>query len=219
MEEYKNAMNYVAERDAELIQDACLGIGTKESILTSVLCHRTKKQIASIDAAYRTLSGNYALRLALSSECGGNYGKFVGYLCQSRSEFLAEKLTQTMSGLSCDKNVVNEIFCSNHTTDIVDMRKCYEAKTDKKLPDLLRDWLSGEHLDLIMSLLMNGRSEAGGDPETAAILAEKIHSKIKKGSCMLGGLTDTAEHKVAEILATESVDQCQAIKGKQSLIR
>lgn len=219
MEEYNNILNYVAERDAKLIQDACVGIGTKEAIVTSVVCHRSKKQIAAIDAAYRTLSGDYALKTALTSECGGNYGSFLGYLCQSRGAFLAEKLQKTMSGLTCDKNVVNEIFCSNHSLDLLDMRKYYEDRTDKQLPDLLRDWLSGEHLELMLSLLINGRSNEDANAETAALLAEKIYSKIKKGSCMLGGLTDNAEHKVADIIGTASVDQCQAIKGAVYPIR
>ena len=101
-----------------------------------------------------------------------------------------------MSGLGCDKDLVNEIFCLNSFDDIKMMRQIYEQTTDVNLTDTLRKWLSGEHLELIMSLLLIGRAEGPADEEKAAVLAEKLHSKMERGTNALGGLKDSTIRKV-----------------------
>lgn len=195
--ELDSLLQYVAKRDAKLVHKATAGMGTNDDLLISVLCSRTKAQIASIDNFYREETNGFPLKTVLASEAGGNYGKALTYICQSRAQYLNEKLQVAMSGLGCDKDLVNEIFCLNSFYDIKEMRKIYEQTTDKNLADTLRDWLSGEHEELILSLLLLGRTETEPNEEEAAILAEKLYNKMEKGKSLVGsGLKDKTIRKV-----------------------
>ena len=51
--ELEALLNYVAKRDAKLVHKATAGMGTNDDLLISVLCSRTKSQIAAIDKFYR----------------------------------------------------------------------------------------------------------------------------------------------------------------------
>jgi hypothetical protein len=196
--ELESLLQYVAKRDAKLIHKATSGMGTNDDLLISVLCTKTKHQIAAIDNFYREESQGFALKNVLESEAGGNYGKALTYICRSRPQFLTEKLQAAMSGLGCDKDLVNEIFCLNSNEDIAEMRKIYEQTTDKNLADTLRSWLSGEHRELILSLLLLGRTQTEPNEAEAAVVAEKLFSKMQRGTNALGGLKDNTIAKVLQ---------------------
>eukprot|EP00602_Paraphysomonas_sp_CaronLab_P003525 CAMPEP_0185025598 /NCGR_PEP_ID=MMETSP1103-20130426/8493_1 /TAXON_ID=36769 /ORGANISM="Paraphysomonas bandaiensis, Strain Caron Lab Isolate" /LENGTH=798 /DNA_ID=CAMNT_0027558835 /DNA_START=305 /DNA_END=2701 /DNA_ORIENTATION=- len=130
-----------------------------------------------------------------------------------RGRFLADRLKTAMSGLTCDKSLINEIFCMHSYKDLCEMRTVYEQLTDSNLPDQLRAWLGGVHEDLILSLLINGRGDGPVDEAAAAATAEKLHAKFVKGASMLGGIKEGQQGKISDILRKQSPAQCQLVKA------
>lgn len=192
-------MDYVAERDAHLVFKACDGIGTNDKLLIDTLCGRTKSQIAAIAKHYKRLpqnEGGQGLRSTVASECGGDYGEFMTFLCRERKDYLSNRVQVALRGtLGCDKSLLNEIFCFSSREDIEEMKNAFEGKKDKSLADKLRSKLSGEHEFLMLHLLHNGRPEGPADESAAASQAEELHRIISNGSGMLG-FKDSAKREV-----------------------
>jgi annexin A13 len=212
--ELTNLMGYVAERDAFLVFKACDGIGTNDELLIKTLCSRTKKQINGISHYYKHLSGGQGLRSTIASECGGDYGEFMTFLCRDRKNFLNNRLQRALRGtLGCNKKLINELFCFSSTEDIQMMKEGFEGKKDKSLADKLRSKLMGEHESLIIYLLLNGRAEGPADESAAEEQAAELHKIFKNGAGMMG-FKESAKREVGEFLAKHSADQMEAIKSE-----
>eukprot|EP00604_Paraphysomonas_vestita_P002730 CAMPEP_0174818444 /NCGR_PEP_ID=MMETSP1107-20130205/1112_1 /TAXON_ID=36770 /ORGANISM="Paraphysomonas vestita, Strain GFlagA" /LENGTH=757 /DNA_ID=CAMNT_0016030273 /DNA_START=360 /DNA_END=2633 /DNA_ORIENTATION=+ len=117
-----------------------------------------------------------------------------------------------MSGLGCDKTLINELICLSTKEEVFQMKTVYEKTYDNSLSDKLRGELSGEHEALIINLLLRGRGDAPVDPNLALEQAGRIHTTITSGSGMFGGLDDRAQRAIGAVLCEASPEQCQAIK-------
>ena len=85
-----SVLKFVAQRDASLIHYACKGIGKDDELLIKIICNRTKLQLQAADEAYRASPKNLSkknINQKLKSELGGNYGRFMRYLVESRGFF------------------------------------------------------------------------------------------------------------------------------------
>jgi hypothetical protein len=169
-------------------------------MLISILCSRTKKQLGLVDAAFRSLYAGRNLQEVIASECGGNYKNFLQYACQSREEYMYGRLLKAMNGLGCDESLVNEVFCTATTEEILGMKTLYEQRNDSQLSDKLRKELSGEHEVLILYLLHNGRGNGPADEGQASERAAQLYHEISTGGGMMGGLKDTAKRNVRRTL-------------------
>ena len=114
--------------------------------------------------------------------------------------------------MGCTKSTVSKIFCLNTTEDIQAMKSIWEAKADAPLADRLRSELSGEHENLMLYLLMNGRSNAPRDQTFSINKAGDIYRAMKNGKTMMGGLSSKAEKLVAELLCQTSPNQIEDLK-------
>jgi len=123
----------------------------------------------------------------------------------------ANLLKKALDGVGCDKEKINDIFCSLANKEIDELRKSFEMKTGKILHDTLRGELGGEHEKLILKLASANRSEACKDDTAAERSATEIRELIKNGTTMMGGLKDKVELRIIEILTESSPAQCQAI--------
>jgi hypothetical protein len=193
--ELNNLTRFIAERDAALIKKATAGMGTDDGLVIAVMCGRTKHQIFAIDQAYRAAHGE-SLKSVINKECGGNYGTFLQYLCESRGQFLANQFKEAVDGVGCNKDLINEIFCLSSGSDLEDMKVIYEQQKDKSIADVIRKELSGEHEKLILRLLSNPRPNSSANPAEAASEARKLYTIISKGAIMKDRLKDSAEVKV-----------------------
>lgn len=194
-QELNKLLDFVAFRDATLIRKACAGLGTDDDLLISILTRRTKLQIQEINKYFHNLYKK-SLKETIIDECGGNYKKFLTYICESRGEYLAERVKEAMSGLGCDKTLINELICLSTKEEVFQMKTVYEKTYDNSLSDKLRGELSGEHEALIINLLLRGRGDAPVDPNLALEQAGRIHTTITSGSGMFGGLDDRAQRAV-----------------------
>ena len=163
-------------------------------MLINKLLFRNKKQLGALNEAYLSLF-NTKLDAVISSECSGNYKNFLKYNLESRGQFLAHQLHEAMSGIGCDKTLVNEIFCCSTTEDIFVMKEIFERSHDRSLSDTLRKELTGEHEQLIISILINGRGDGPVDNNSAFSSATILKEAFKQRG-MMGGLTDPAQRQV-----------------------
>ncbi len=217
-QELKKLLEFVAFRDAMMIKKACAGLGTDDDLLISLLCKRSKSQIQQIDHFYRNLYKK-SLKETIENECGGNYKKFLFFLCETRGEYLGRQLKEAMSGMGCDKSLVNEVICLATKSELDETKAYFEGVFDKPLSDKLRSELSGEHEALIMSLLLRGRGDGPVDLYLANQQAERIHDIIENGGGMMGGLKDSAQRELGTILYEASPAQGQAIKRNKLICR
>lgn len=214
-QEFDNLLNYIAARDATVVDTAMKGLGTDDQLLVKILCNRSKPQIALIDKHYRKLPKNKShtsLHDAVKSETSGNYGKFMGYITQSRGAFLSQQLSKAMDGIGCNKTLLNNCFTQSTTEDLAEMQRVYENMNGKKLADVIRSELSGEHEKLILYLLKNGRPQDPGDASKAEEQKKTLKDMIKNGGSMLGGLKDKAEEEISKYIAAMSAKQCGEVK-------
>jgi hypothetical protein len=212
LQEHRDLSLYVARRDADRIFKACKGLGTDDKAVIGIVCHRTREQIGLIDAAFRALSGNKdrkSLAQTLDSECSGDYGRFLKALATPADLLQAGELKSAFDGLGCNTKIVNELFTTMSNAQIQAMRQAYERHYDSNLVDRLKSELSGEHEKLILRILTSGRGVA---PVNVAQVAAELSETIKKGSSMMGGLSDKAEQKVIELLVSVPPSQTQDLK-------
>jgi annexin A13 len=198
-QELNKLLDFVAFRDANLIRKACAGLGTDDDLLISLLCQRTKNQIQAIARYYQQVY-NKSLKQVIESECGGNYKRFLLFLCETRGEYLCNQIRSAMSGLGCDKSLVNELICLSTKDEVFEMKEIYERTFDKSLSDKLRSELGGEHEALILTLLLRGRGVGPVDLDLANDQAERIHREVEEGSGMFGGLSDSCQRSVSRLL-------------------
>ena len=92
------------------------------------------------------------------------------------------------------------------------MKTIWEQKNDSPLADRLRSELSGEHENLMIYLLLNGRGNGPRDESFSSHKADDIHRAIKNGKTMMGGLSSKAERQVAELLAQVGPEQINDVK-------
>lgn len=94
------------------------------------------------------------------------------------------------------------------------MKKIWEQKNDSPLADRLRSELSGSHEDLMIYLLLNGRSAAARDESLSSHKADDIHRAVKNGKTMMGGLSSKAEMQVAQLIAQTGPEQLRDLHSE-----
>ena len=179
-QEFEELLSFIAARDARMVKAACAGLGTDDSLLIKVLCHRTRQQIQRANEAFiKKSKSSKTIQATVSSECSGNYGQFMVALTRNEAAVNVETLKSAFGMMSTDTKVINELFTTLSNSEIASMRRAYEASTDSNLYDKLQDKLSGQHEKLILDLLVKGRKEDPPDVDAAAEMAVKLKDLIK----------------------------------------
>lgn len=205
-EENEMVKNYVANRDAEEIKEACSGFGTNDSKLINIVCARTKTQLDRIDQVYRE-KYERSLREQIEGETSGNYAKMLVYSLMAPEEFGAAMVDRACKGLGTDELLLTETLAFRSNAEIAALKEYWEGANDKSLTDYLASELSGDLEDLLLKLLNGGRGEEEeADADAAAEQAEQLH---KAG---VGKRFGTDEETFIEVLGAASPAQIEAIK-------
>jgi annexin A13 len=213
--EAKNVLSFIAKRDAQVLDKACTGLGTNDQLLINLICGRTKKQLFDMEAFYRQIQRGRSLDECIDSECGGNYGAFLKFVCIPRGACLLNQLNKAMSGIGCNKKKLNEIMCLSSTNDINGMKESYKNANGGPLSERIRKELNGEHETIILHLLANGRDHSNVYDENKAMeQARHLKDIIENGSGMMGGMKDEAKVELVKYIISIPPTQCQAVQGK-----
>ncbi|KAL3875772.1 hypothetical protein ACJMK2_033689 [Sinanodonta woodiana] len=97
--------------DAWSLQNAMMGLGTKEAVLFEILCTRTNAEIKEIVSCYKTHFGR-DLERDITSDTSGHFKRLLVSCCQgNRTELTPEQLQRMMyEGVECviDRNLARQ---------------------------------------------------------------------------------------------------------------
>eukprot|EP00300_Choanocystis_sp_HF-7_P030107 c38865_g1_i1.p1 GENE.c38865_g1_i1~~c38865_g1_i1.p1 ORF type:complete len:898 (+),score=245.06 c38865_g1_i1:40-2694(+) len=192
------------ESDARVINKACQGFGTSDSVLISAICTRTKAQLASIDETYHRLFGVTLAKL-IESECSGNYKEFLLACVTPSDVYDLRLLDRATKGVGNDKLLLNELFIGRLPEELEALKRKVAARGGS-LVDLMKSELSGDVEKLVVNLVQKPRPEGTTTDPAAALADAKALNKAAKG-------WGTDEGKFIEIFSSRSRKQMQAIKA------
>eukprot|EP00004_Rigifila_ramosa_P005812 TRINITY_DN16475_c0_g1_i1.p1 TRINITY_DN16475_c0_g1~~TRINITY_DN16475_c0_g1_i1.p1 ORF type:complete len:646 (+),score=193.73 TRINITY_DN16475_c0_g1_i1:155-1939(+) len=139
------------------------GVGTKDDVLTELLCTRSAAELKAISEAY-SAKFNESLVAAVQKETSGNFEKVLLSLlkCQRRvgvalkageAEDLADKLHKAAKGLGTDDQVLISILTSYSPEELQIVDDAYEKKTKKDIAKMIKDECSGNYADALLACL------------------------------------------------------------------
>lgn len=222
--------NYCAKLLFRALTTNFLGIGRDDPLIIRILTSLTRSQAIGVDQFYRTLNTqNQSLPMKLES-LGGSYGHFLSALTQSTESFhgthlspvpslhltlpIASLIFSALDGLATDVPLLNEIFCLLPHHELAAAGDAFNRKYGVNLKDRLQAKLSGtkNHLQLLVKLLHNGRTEDQTVDEAGAVEQARTLNTIFAKKSLLGNLTDDATTELIDFVLTLSYSQAQAVK-------
>ncbi|CAM9405997.1 unnamed protein product, partial [Laminaria digitata] len=182
IQERDNLKYFSCKMDAEDICQACKGMGTRNSQLSSVVCGRTKPHLAKVDKEYQRMFDK-SLEEEVRSECSGAYRDFLVYAVLPEADVAAIVLDKAMGMLSTNKGLIISTLAPQSNARILAAKAQYDQKYRKPLIDRLNSALSGTLKDLVLALIKGERQEDKVDEGLAAEQAKELYNAgIGKGS-------------------------------------
>ena len=143
-----DAPNFNAERDADALNKAVKGFGTKESVLIDILGNRSNAQRLKIKDMYKAMFGkvmsslHFSLILFLSlrrlifafnkelsddlkGDTSGNFQKLLTALLMTPVEFDCMEMRKAIQGLGTDDSTLIEILTSRSNKRLKDISTLY----------------------------------------------------------------------------------------------
>eukprot|EP01112_Ceratiomyxa_fruticulosa_P022278 TRINITY_DN8102_c0_g1_i1.p2 TRINITY_DN8102_c0_g1~~TRINITY_DN8102_c0_g1_i1.p2 ORF type:complete len:292 (+),score=73.91 TRINITY_DN8102_c0_g1_i1:1494-2369(+) len=190
-----------AAEDAAALLKAFKGLGTNESVVTSILTHRTPQQIEEIKHAFHAQTGK-DLEKEVESELSGGYLAVIKGILKGPIRYDAYVLQEAIYGLGTNEHALVEILVGRTNDEIDAIEKAYEAqpvigskKPHQSLAKDIAEDTSGDFKVLLLSLLEHRAKGAGGASVEAD--AEEL---FKAGEGKIG----TNEQKFIEIFTKRS---------------
>ena len=119
-----DAPNFNAEQDADALNAAMKGLGTKEDVLIDIMGNRSNAQRIKLKEMYKAMFGK-EMSDDLKSETSGNFAKLLTALCMSHVEFDCMELRKAMKGLGTDDSTLIEILMSRSNKRLKDIGALY----------------------------------------------------------------------------------------------
>ncbi|CAM9277517.1 unnamed protein product [Ectocarpus sp. 6 AP-2014] len=208
IEENEAIKSFIAHRDADMVQEACAGLGTDDEQLMIILCCRTKAQLERIDQAYRA-KYKKTLWEKVKGDVGGNYKKMMRYALMERDEFVSHVIDEACSGLGTNESLLIDVLAPLSNDEIAAAKAHWEAKNDESLVDKLNSEIRGGLRELVVGLLTGKRGES---EEADEALAEEQATKLYDAG--VGKFVGTDDEVFIDIIGTSPSVQIQAIKTK-----
>ena len=146
-----------ADKDAEEIYNACKGLGTREEVITNIICHRNSQQRQEIAVAYKTNYGEDIIK-TMESELSGDYLNIIKSLLMKPRDYDATLLHTALHKLNTDETVLTEVIASRppHVLKLVKDR--YKQLFNEDLEEKVSKECSGDYKKYLISLLQCNRS-------------------------------------------------------------
>jgi len=187
------------------------GMGTDEKTLTHVLTERTRDQIQEIKKAFEKKHGK-SLEHYIKSETSGHYEEILCALLQTRGDYDAKLLKESVKGLGTDDDELIEVLCTRTNGELKAMKESYQRlfKTDPE-SDVKGD-TSGDYKNLLLTILKADRPESK-DIDVAQVKqdAQYLYSKGE-------GKVGTDEKAFIDILCHRSYPHLHAVNDAYTQI-
>ncbi|GAV83089.1 Annexin domain-containing protein [Cephalotus follicularis] len=188
--------------DAEQLSKAFKGWGTNESLIISILAHRSAAQRKLIQQTYAETYGEDLLK-ALDKELSSDFERTVLLWTMDPAERDAYLSNEATKRFTSSNWVLMEIACTRSSLDLFMVRQAYHARFKKSLEEDVAYHTTGDFRKLLVPLVSSFRYE--GD-EVHMMLA-KSEAKILRDK-----ITDKAynDEELIRILTTRSKAQLNA---------
>lgn len=169
-------MNCDPTRDADELRSAMRGIGTDESALIRVVCHRNYAELAAIKNAYKTKHGKELIAV-VESEISGNFRLALAGVLKDPRQFDSDMLHKAMKGVGSDEYFMLAILLGRNTEQKQQIGAIYSRNHSKSLEAAIRSESAGDKQRLLLALLAPRTADAQPVNETNARAdAEKLYS-------------------------------------------
>ncbi|XP_071795431.1 annexin A13-like isoform X1 [Asterias amurensis] len=150
--------NFDALKEAENLNIAMQGSGTKDNLLIDVLTSCDRNQRELIAQAYEQKYNKNCLK-ALKSELSGDYSDVVEKLMENAAEYDAWLLHETLDGLGTDDDGLIEVLSFRNKEQIESIQREYLNRFQRHLSDDIKGDTSGNFEKLCLKLMQGKRDE------------------------------------------------------------
>ncbi|XP_072368839.1 annexin A6 isoform X3 [Scyliorhinus torazame] len=211
----KDAQNFSANQDAEMLYNAMKGFGSDKETIIDLLTSRSNAQRQQICAGYKTLYGRDLID-DLKYELTGKFERLIIGLMKPPAVYDAKELRDAIKGLGTDENCVIELLASRNNKQIHELTKAYNEVYESDLEtDIVGD-TSGHFKKMLVVLLQGTREE--DDVVSDDLVAADAKELYEAGELQWG----TTESSFITILGNRSFchlqlvfDEYQKIAGKE----
>ncbi|XP_033638372.1 annexin A13-like isoform X2 [Asterias rubens] len=150
--------NFDALKEAENLNIAMQGSGTKDNLLIDVLTSCDRNQRELIAQAYEQKYNKNCLK-ELKSELSGDYSDVVEKLMENAAEYDAWLLHETLDGLGTDDDGLIEVLSFRNKEQIESIQREYLNRFQRHLSDDIKGDTSGNFEKLCLKLMQGKRDE------------------------------------------------------------
>ncbi|OAY35845.1 annexin D2 [Manihot esculenta] len=188
--------------DAEQLHKAFEGWGTNESLIISILAHRTAPQRNLIRKTYAEAYGEDLLK-ALDKELSSDFERSVLLWTldpAERDAYLANEATKRFTSSNW---VLMEIACTRSSLELFKVRQAYHARYKRSIEEDVAYHTTGDFRKLLVPLVSSFRYEG-----------EEVNMSLAKSEAKIlhGKISDKAysDDEIIRILSTRSKAQLNA---------
>ncbi|XP_022148976.1 annexin D8 [Momordica charantia] len=165
--------------DAENIKKACLGWGTDEKAIISILGHRNATQRKLIRLAYEEIY-NEDLINQLKSELSGDFERAICHWTLDPADRDAVLANAVLKASKPDYRVIIEIACVRSAEELLAVKRAYRFRFKHSLEEDVSSCTNGDIRQLLVAVVSSYRYEGNEiDESTSHFEANILHDAIK----------------------------------------
>ncbi|KAA0056028.1 annexin D8 [Cucumis melo var. makuwa] len=189
--------------DAENIKKACLGLGTDENAIISILGHRNANQRKLIRLAYEEIY-NEDLIQQLNSELCGDFERAISHWTLDPADRDAILANNALKASTPDYRVIIEIACVRSAEDLLAVKRAYRFRFKHSLEEDVASCTTKDMRKLLVGVVSAYRCEGNEiDENMAELEANIIDDEIKGKGCK-------NNEEIIRIVSTRSKPQLNA---------
>lgn len=190
-------LKHIAERDADDIRRACVGLGTDKSAIVEIITKRTNLQLIAIDEIYKSkykMSLLEQIRSEMKSVAGGiitgalsDLGEFLVNRCDTQPERDARFLRDSLGDLiGTNDKILIEVLCTRTNKELSAAFEVYSTKYKESVQKSIRKKITWKNYRDLCTRVAECRRDESGQPydvQTAQSHAKAIKNAFAAQKC------------------------------------
>ncbi|GMI18131.1 hypothetical protein TrLO_g1553 [Triparma laevis f. longispina] len=208
-------LEFVAQRDAVMVHEACEGWGTDEESLILILTAQSKPQMKRVSEIYEATHGK-TLTSVLDGELSGFFGGstdfqyFMNCLVQDPATLDAQFLVESMKGWGTDEKLLSEIICTRNNLELAQAKAAFQRDNGKSVEQWVTGDTSGLYQRFLLECLKGQRREGMVDPTTAESIADRLwNAGLSAGN--MDTFPDRDEAVLIDLTANTGAEQMKLV--------
>ncbi|CAK9296371.1 unnamed protein product [Gordionus sp. m RMFG-2023] len=193
--------NFNAITDAQTLNTALAGFGTKDKVVIGVICGRTNYERQLIASEYNRLFGR-SLHKHIASDTSGNYGDLMDALMVPSAEFDASLIKKSIKGFGTDFELLIEVMLTRTPRQMAATNQAYSALYKKDMADDIKGDVNRDVQDLLVRLIEGKRDQS--NTVNLEMAKKDAQSLNQAGLAKIGG---TNMEVFINILTTRNYEQ------------